>query len=137
MKQKEIEAIVYGVDGYPVLKKIHDDLDVFHRELNCDTFAAYSNTELGQKYGLDIYLDDNGKLYGQDTITGIFVRDGKVIDFIVGPMLICRHDEEGYSASATPDDMLHIAERMIPSEYLHLPDYFKFKKCENLLLLLC
>lgn len=100
----KIDVILH--DGVaPVLKTIEDTLDGFLQALGCETMQGLTNTHLGHRYGLDVYLDDEGKLNDRNNvITGLFVRDGKVVDFMVGNILICRHDNEGNSTSASMED---------------------------------
>lgn len=136
MTRDKIDVIVH--DGFaPILKTIENTLEGFHEELHCETMQGLTNTTLGHRFGIDVFLDDNGKLYGQDTITGLFVRDGHVVDYMVGPVLMCRHDNDGDSVSAEADDMLDLIEFMRPGDCLKVPDGFRFKVAETLLVLPC
>lgn len=113
-----IDVIVHdGTATY--IKTIDNTLEGFYEAIKCHTIEGYTGTELGHRYGLDIFLDGNGKIEGkQDTITGVFVRDGKVIDWLAGNVLICRHDDEGESTSATTDDLLLVAKHLGPGSLL-------------------
>lgn len=131
----KIDVILW--DGIALtMQRIDDTLEEFYRLIKCTTFEGYSNTEIGQLYGLDIFIDGNGK-FEQDTITGIFVRDGKVIDFLAGNVLILRHDDEGNSQSVTDNDMAFISKHLRDASCLTLSDGSKWKTKEGLLLLNC
>lgn len=137
MQKAKIEVIKFGVDGFPIVKEIDNDLEAFYKEIGCDTIQGLTNTEIGHLYGLDVFLDDNGKLYGQDTITGLFVRNQQVVDFLVGNLLILRHDSEGDSVSVNDIDLAVLAKHIISGESLTLPPDSKWKVAPSLLLLKC
>lgn len=135
---KTIDVIKFDVaTGFPVQMEIEDTLDAFHKEIGCETMQGLSNTELGLLYGLDVFLDDNGKLFGQDTISGLFVRDGEVIDFMVGNLLLARHDDEGETISVSPLDIINLPKHICAGECLRLAPDSKWKVAPNLLLLNC
>lgn len=134
---KEIDVII--LDGYyPVLKTIEDSIDGFHKAINCRAFEAYTATQIGLELGLDIYIDETGK-FDQSIITGLFVRDNKVIDFLCGNVLICRHDEEGESISATAEDLASLIPYFIDGTQVKLPPKMaeRWKVGECLLMLKC
>lgn len=132
----EIDVVIH--DGYfPVETSIDNSVEGFHKAIECETFEGYSSTELGLLYGLDIYLDGNGKFDHNKPVTGLFVRDGKVVDFIVGKVLICRHDEEGDSTSVAPGDIALLPQHLQPKSCFVTGDGFPYPVADCLLVLYC
>lgn len=87
-----------GSQGAPRLTTIDNTLDGFYKAIGCSTIEGYSNTMLGHRYGLDIYLDGEGKIKKEKpSLVGLFVREdtNEVVDTLVGNIIICQHDEEG------------------------------------------
>lgn len=138
MLAHKINVILF--DGFTLtLCEITDDdtLADWHKLIKCKTMQGLTNTELGHRYGIDLFLDDNGKLFGQDTLTGIFVRNGSVVDTLVGNLVFARHDDEGDATSCDEDDMLRIAQHIREGSALHAPDGYPWKVSENILVLEC
>lgn len=104
LKEKTMEKIKVllfdGSEALPKVAEIDNTIEGFHKAIGCDTFEGYTSTELGLKYGLDIYLDGNGKIKAEKPkLVGLFIREetNEIVDTLVGNILMCCHDEEGES----------------------------------------
>lgn len=130
----KIDVIVF--DGFTLQQcEIEDTLEEYYKLIKCDTIQGLSGTYLGRKYGIDMYLDDNGKLYGQEKMTGAFVEGNKVVDPIIGNMLFLRHDEDGNSISVEVDDIIILSQYIRPASCLVLPPDFKWKTDESVMII--
>lgn len=122
--------------GMPVVAEIPNTLQEFKKQIHCDTLQGLTNRRLG-RHLLDIYIDDNGKLGTQDTLSALFVRGDKVIDYVLGNIIIATHDEEGDTTDFPQDYLIDLVDCMIPSESLSLPANFPYKVNDNILLISC
>jgi len=141
----KIDAIVFDGMEMPKITQIENDLDGFYGAIKCSTFEGYSNTELGHLYGLDIYLDGNGKIReDKPMLTGLFVRKetNEIVDTLVGNLLICCHDQEGESVSVYPASDKAVAKHVRPRVVTNIPKVWEdgfgsFQTAPYLLVLYC
>lgn len=83
-----------ATDGTQKVIEMEDTLPNLYREIACDTIDIITFTLFNRFF--TCVLDDNGKIYGQDTITACFVRqDGRLADVVLGNLLLCHANEEG------------------------------------------
>lgn len=138
METEKIQVAIFSTDtlGMPTLAEIDNTLKGFKDVIKCDTMQGLSSRRVAG-LTLDIYLDDNGKLFGQDTITALFVHQNKVIDFIVGNFILCTHDEDGDARDFPVDSFTDLISACIPGESLKTPSDFKWKINDNLLVIDC
>lgn len=144
MEFAKIKAIVF--DGQTIeMKEIDNSVDGFHKVIGCDTYEGYSGTELGHLYGLDVYLDGNGKIRDdKPKMVGVFVREktGHIVDTLVGRLLICRHDDDGDSTACRLEDLDYVSTHVVKRtdtniEPIWVDDFGRFEVSDYLLVLLC
>ena len=78
----------------------------FYNVLKCDTFDI-ATRKFGGKY-YDVYVDDEGLLYGKDVAMVCLDKNGHVKDFLVGNCFICKHNKKGDTISLTDKDIERI-----------------------------
>lgn len=135
-----------GIAESPKLVTIDNTLEGFYKAIGCNTIEGYSNTMLGHLYGLDIYLDGEGKIRpDKPKLVGLFVREetGEIVDTLVGNLLICCHDEEGDSTDVYPNVEIVLARKHIKARNeTNIPDrwhdrFGDFETAPYLLVLYC
>lgn len=140
---EEVSVIVF--DGETLeTRRIKNDYETLRALVGCDTIQGLTGTQLGHDYGLDIYLDDNGKI-GEEKphLCGLFINDDqKVVDTLVGRLVIARHDDDGDTRSCTRYDMDVLKLHIIDRKNTNFPDVWtdgfgSFKSTSKLLVLEC
>lgn len=67
---EEVSVIVF--DGETLeTRRIKNDYETLRALVGCDTIQGLTGTQLGRDYGLDIYLDDNGKIGEESPIYAV------------------------------------------------------------------
>lgn len=124
---------------------IDNTLEGFYKAIGCTTIEGYSNTMLGHRYGLDIYLDGEGKIKKEKpSLVGLFVREDtdEIVDTLVGNLIICRHDEEGEACDVLEGSQDLIAKHIRKRSETNVgetwfDEFGGFKVTDHILVLYC
>lgn len=142
----KIKVLLFdGSEASPKVAEIENTIEGFHKAIDCETFEGYTSTELGLKYGLDIYLDGNGKIKAEKPrLVGLFVREetNQIVDTLVGNILMCCHDEEGESVDCFPLADTIVRKHIKARNETNVPDRWRdnfgeFEASPYLLILYC
>lgn len=141
----KIKVVTFDGLEKPKTEVIDNTLDGFYACMGCKHLEGYSGTELAHVYGLDLYLDGDGKLHDEKPpLVGVFVREEtqEIVDTIIGKVLICPHDEEGESISVFDSAPLCVNTFVVARSETNIPDVWKdrfgeFKTSPYLLVLHC
>lgn len=121
MKHDKVKVILFDTDGNLREEVVSDDLDTFHALIKCDTMQGLTYRRIGKVFA-DLLIDDNGKMYGQDTITAVFVNDqSQVLDVILGNIVFSWHDEDGDTIDVMPNTLAELQKRVCPGRLLITP----------------
>lgn len=81
-------------------KDINPDLDTYYDIIGCRCIDIVNYPIAGKRY--DIICDDEG-LFNPDPIVTAIDKEGRPL--LVGSLIICSHDDEGYEKSLEPEDI--------------------------------
>lgn len=121
MKHDYVRVVLLDTNGQVTEKTIKDDLDTFHALIKCDTMQGLTYRKIGNVF-VDLLIDDNGKMYGQDTITGVFINENyEVLDVILGNILFSWHDEDGDTIDVMPGTLENVLANVASGKSLTTP----------------
>lgn len=96
-------------------------LQLMYNEIECDCIDIPFVSKTYAEYGIDVVIDDNGKIYGENTPTALVVNGIdedrhtlEVVDYIAGTYLLVSHDSNGDTISLTEEQIRFIKNSFIP-----------------------
>ena len=119
MKENKIKVARIDENTLEIDYKVIDDtLSAYYRETNCECIQFITLARLPyHEYGKIVaIIDDNGKLRGRKPTMLLWGSDGKLIDFIVGDVILARsydYDDELHSLEL--EDIFTVADNIIAS----------------------
>lgn len=91
-------------------KEIDDTLEALQEEVGGWIDIPYLSEELN-KVGIDVIINDEGKLIGLDPELVLFYEN-EIADIVCGNILFASHDEEGNTVGLSEEQKLHIMKNL-------------------------
>lgn len=103
---KEIKVITVK-DGTPKVEKIMDDLKTLQGIVGGYIEIPYISEQLANK-GIDIIINEEGKLEGLKPSFVVVGKGGEVIDVICGNVIFTSHDKKGNQQGLTKSQFIYL-----------------------------
>lgn len=92
--------------------EINDEVEEYHKLLNCRTFDIQRITVDGKEF--DVYIDDEGKFIEDNEPTVVLYYDGQPYDMIVGKAFFTDVNlETGETISLNEDQINHLLKQQL------------------------
>lgn len=102
----KIKALIWRYGYQPQITLVQNKLEEWYKIIGCTTIDIVSGRINGVP--VDIIVDDEGKLNENTAkqITGFFMKDGKVLDTLVGTLIITGFADEDGELTDLPEKAL-------------------------------
>ena len=97
-------------DAKLIEKEIDDTLEALQEEVGGWIDIPYLSEELN-KLGIDVIINDEGKLIGLDPELILFYEN-EIADIVCGNILFASHDEEGNTVGLSEEQKLYIMKNL-------------------------
>lgn len=108
-----------------VLVKKASDMEFIKAELTGESTYKILNKavggyieHIGFRNGIDLWLNEEGKLLSLPFNTALIGADGKIFDIVVGDIVITSSDEEGNTVSLTEEQIEYFNENILDTKML-------------------
>lgn len=85
-----------------------EKLQFYYKQLNCE-YIDMLELKINNTY-YNIIFDDEGKLKFNNISSLAFMKNNKIIDFVVGDIIFCKVDDEGETIGLEESDIINLIE---------------------------
>lgn len=85
-----------------------EKLQFYYKQLNCE-YIDMLKLKINNTY-YNIIFDDEGKLKFNNISSLAFMKNNKIIDFVVGDIIFCKVDDEGETIRLEESDIINLIE---------------------------
>lgn len=109
MKDRYMIVIEEGtLKTYPV--PFEDGIEPLYRNIKCDAFDHSSAIDWLTERNLDLWVDDEGLLKNRFPVFVFADDNGNISGYLVGNIVIQKHNEEGESLGLSPEECEEVFE---------------------------
>jgi hypothetical protein len=94
MEPEKIRVLKITEDSKIEIKEISNELRVLQNEVGGSIDIPFISETLNEQ-GIDVVIDDEGKIKQKPITVAIIDTEGKMIEVIAGPVLFTSHDSDG------------------------------------------